>query len=92
MMTGNNRNDATAGKIVVGSNLIIKESRLDGQSGIAATEIGGNLVIVRNEAADANAALGALVKRSIMGTLPLEIEVTMSARAVLEAAPVSRTR
>jgi hypothetical protein len=55
--SGSNRSDATAGKIVVGSNLIIKESRLDGQSGIAATEIGGNLVIVRNEAADANARM-----------------------------------
>jgi hypothetical protein len=46
-----NRPDGTAGKVVVGSNLIIKESRLAGESGIAATEIGGNLVIARNESA-----------------------------------------
>ena len=39
---------APAARIVVGSNLIIKESRLVGESGIAATEIGGNLVIARN--------------------------------------------
>jgi len=48
-----NRPDGTAGKIVVGSNLIIKESRLAGESGIAATEIGGNLVIARNESSAA---------------------------------------
>lgn len=37
-----------APKIFVGSNLVIKESRLVGESGITATEIGGNLVIARN--------------------------------------------
>jgi hypothetical protein len=35
-------------KIVVGGNLVIKDSRLSGVSGIAATEIGGNLIIARN--------------------------------------------
>jgi len=55
--SGNNRNDATAGKIVVGSNLIIKESKLSGESGIASTEIGGNLVILRNESESDNGRL-----------------------------------
>lgn len=35
-------------RISVGSNLVVKESHLVGESGIAATEIGGNLVILRN--------------------------------------------
>lgn len=44
-------------KISVGSNLVVKESRLTGESGIAATEIGGNLVIARNESEGENARL-----------------------------------
>jgi hypothetical protein len=35
-------------KIVVGGNLVIKDSHLSGVSGIAATEVGGNLIIARN--------------------------------------------
>ena len=42
------RGIAPAPKIIVGSNLIVKESKLIGESGIAATEIGGSLVIARN--------------------------------------------
>lgn len=34
--------------IYVAHNLVVKESRLSGESGVAATEIGGNLVILRN--------------------------------------------
>ncbi|HEY4373423.1 MAG TPA: hypothetical protein VGN52_15940 [Burkholderiales bacterium] len=34
--------------IYVAHNLVVKESRLTGESGVAATEIGGNLVILRN--------------------------------------------
>ena len=41
-------------RIFVGSNLVIKESKLVGASGIAATDIGGNLIILRN--ADAGAS------------------------------------
>ncbi|MDB5804992.1 MAG: hypothetical protein JWN73_2314 [Betaproteobacteria bacterium] len=47
---------AAPAKIFVGSNLVVKESRLIGESGIAATEIGGNLVILRN--ADGGASAG----------------------------------
>jgi len=35
-------------RIFVGSNLVIKESKLIGASGIAATDIGGNLTLLRN--------------------------------------------
>jgi len=47
---------ATPARIFVGSNLVVKESRLIGESGIAATEIGGNLVILRN--ADGGTGIG----------------------------------
>jgi len=35
-------------RIFVGSNLVIKEGKLSGASGIAATDIGGNLTLLRN--------------------------------------------
>lgn len=35
-------------RIVVAGNLVIKDARLSGVSGIAATEVGGNLIIARN--------------------------------------------
>lgn len=39
---------AAPAPIQVGGNLVVKESRLIGESGIAATDVGGNLIIARN--------------------------------------------
>lgn len=39
---------AVMAPISVGGNLVVKESHLIGESGIAATEVGGNLIIARN--------------------------------------------
>lgn len=39
---------ASNAKIIVAGNLVIKDSRLAGVSGIAGTEVGGNLILARN--------------------------------------------
>ena len=40
--------NAAPALIHVGGNLVVKESKLIGESGIAATDVGGNLIIARN--------------------------------------------